>query len=117
MTVTSIPEVSFRSPDRIFIGGTWVQPSSKASFEIINPTTENPLFRIAEAKADDVDRAIAAAREAFDRGPWPRLTHHERAEFLRKFADGIRARETDLAAAHTGEMGVLYTTATMMIPR
>ena len=117
MTVTSAPEVSFRSSDRFFIGGEWVRPSSEAYFDVVNPTTEDLLFRIAEAKADDMARAVSAAREAFDRGPWPRLSHLERAEYLRKFAVGMRARETDLATVHTGEMGVIHSIAKMLVPR
>ncbi|HEX9529849.1 MAG TPA: aldehyde dehydrogenase [Acidimicrobiales bacterium] len=115
MTVTGAPDVSFRSADRFFIGGDWVSPSSPAQFEVIEPATENPLFRIAEAKAEDMARAVGAARQAFDRGPWPRLSHHERAGYLRSFAAGVRARQDDLARVQTGEMGVLYPVAKIVV--
>ncbi len=117
MTVTRAPQVSLRSADRFFIGGEWVRPSSGSHFEVINPTTEEPLFRIAEAKADDMSRAVSAARHAFDRGPWPRLSHRERADYLRAFAAEIRARGADLATVHTSEMGVIQSIARTMIPR
>ena len=66
-------------PDRFFIGGEWVAPSSDATIDVIDSGTEELFFRVAEAQADDMSRAVAAARTAFDDGPWPGLTHAERA--------------------------------------
>lgn len=72
MSLTTDPRVPLRSPDR-FIGGEWVKPSSEATIDVIDSSTEQLSFRVPEAQAADKDFAIEAARRAFDRGPWPRM--------------------------------------------
>jgi len=106
------PEAPIRHADRFFIGGEWVQPSSEATFDVVDSTTEAVFFRAAEAQAPDMDRAVAAAREAFDRGPWPRLSHAERAEYLRALGAGIAARNEDLGQIWPRQAGVLHSMAT-----
>ena len=69
--------------DRFFIGGQWVKPSSDATIKVIDSGTEEFFFSVAEAQAADISRAVEAARQAFDTGPWPQLTHAERAGYLR----------------------------------
>jgi aldehyde dehydrogenase (NAD+) len=103
--------VPLRHPDRFYIGGEWVEPSSDATFDVVDPATELLYFRVALAQASDMERAVAAARLAFDNGPWPRLTHTERAEYLRAFADGLRKRADDLGQIWPREVGVLHSLA------
>ena len=98
--------------DRLFIGGEWVPPARDSMFDVISPSTEALYLRVAEATADDVDRSVAAARHAFDRGPWPRMTPGERAPFLHAIADGIAARGAELGSAWTSQIGVLNGLAT-----
>ena len=69
-------------PDRFYIGGKWVWPSTESHIDVIAPATEELFLRVAEAQESDIANAVAAAREAFDRGPWPRLSHEERAVYL-----------------------------------
>ena len=69
MTLTADPRVPLRSPDRFFIGGEWVGPSSDATIDVIDSGTEQVYFRVPEAQPADMDLAIEAARRAFDRGP------------------------------------------------
>jgi aldehyde dehydrogenase (NAD+) len=92
--------------DSIFIGGEWVQPSSSATIDVINPATEELFARVAEAREPDIARAVQAARKAFDTGPWPRMSHAERAVYLRKMGDGLIARGQDTSRIWTSEMGV-----------
>ena len=67
-----VPEgVSIRHPDKLYIGGEWVEPKSGKQLEVVNPNSEEVIARVAEAGVADMDRAVAAAREAFDHGPWP----------------------------------------------
>jgi aldehyde dehydrogenase (NAD+) len=103
--------VPIRHPDRFFIGGSWVQPSEDTSFNVIDPTTEDVFYRAAAAGPDDVDRAVAAARAAFDTGPWPTLTYTERAEYLRAIAAAVRRRRADLAMLWSGETGAVHSQA------
>ncbi|MDV7088944.1 aldehyde dehydrogenase [Rhodococcus opacus] len=97
--------------DKFLIGGEWVTPLSHESFPVIDSGTGRELFHVAVANGDDMARAISAARVAFDKGPWPRMTHAQRAEYLRAIANGIRARTDDFSQLWPRESGVLYADA------
>jgi aldehyde dehydrogenase (NAD+) len=111
MSVTTGPVVPLSNNDRFFIGGEWVRPSSDAVLDVIDSATEQLYFQVPEAQPVDMDLAIGAARVAFDRGPWPRMTHIERAGYLRAMADRLEARADDYAAMWPHESGVLYAIA------
>ena len=96
---------------KFLIGGDWVKPSTDRVIEVVSPTTEQVVFRVAQAADADIDRAVAAAREAFDEGPWPRLSPAERADYLRELARLLRTRKDDLAVAWTEQMGVVFSMA------
>ena len=98
-------------PDRFFIGGEWVAPSSDSMIDVIDSGTEELYFRVAEAQADDMARAVAAARTAFDDGPWPRLSHAERAEYLRAFGPALQKRADALAQIWPRESGTTHAIA------
>ncbi len=100
-----------RHADRFFIGGEWVAPSSNAMIDVIDSGTEQLFFQIAEANAADMSRAVTAARDAFDNGPWPRLSHKERADYLRALGAGLQARAEDLGQIWPRESGVLHSIA------
>src|ERR1700732_719852 len=111
MPVGKTYDVPVKSPDRFYIGGEWVTPSSADLIDVIQPATEDVWVRIAAARTADVSRAVAAARQAFDRGPWPRMTHAQRAEYLRAIAAGLRSRAEDLSYIWSSEMGILHVDA------
>jgi aldehyde dehydrogenase (NAD+) len=100
--------VPIARPDRFFIGGQWVAPSSKSVIDVIDSHTEESCFRVAEAQAPDIDRAVSAARHAFDEGPWPRLSHAERAGYVSAIAAGLRERAEDIGQIFPREVGVVY---------
>jgi len=102
---------TLRHPDRFFIGGAWVEPSSGARIDVRDSTSEEVFLSVAEAQVEDVDRAVAAAREAFDRGPWPRMTHAERAVWLNRIADAWTSKADAFADTWTRESGVLHAVA------
>jgi len=108
VAITSMPLL--RS-DSFYIGGEWVAPSSSSVIEVIDSTTGELMMAVAEAQAADMDRAIGAAREAFDNGPWPRLTHAERADYLRAIAAAWRRRVQDVEHVYPRESGALYSLA------
>ena len=97
--------------DRFFIGGEWVEPSSDATVDVIDSGTEEVYYAIATAAPDDIARAVAAARRAFDEGPWPRLTHAERADSIRALGAAIAERNDVLSQLWPRESGVLYKTS------
>ncbi|MEJ7927493.1 aldehyde dehydrogenase [Sphingobium sp. AN641] len=100
-----------RNPDQFFIGGRWVKPSSDAMLDVIAPATETVFLSVAEGKESDIDHAVAAARHAFDNGPWPRLAHAQRAEYLRALSAKLSERAGDIAQAWPSEMGVILPVA------
>ena len=105
---------SISHPDKLFIGGRWVAPASGATIEVLNAATEELFAEVAEAGADDVDRAVAAARAAFDEGPWPRMSPQDRAGPLRALAAEIDARAEPAALALSCETGMIAGAAQMM---
>jgi acyl-CoA reductase-like NAD-dependent aldehyde dehydrogenase len=94
-----------RAPERFFIGGRWLEPISRQTLKVVSPSTEDLLFSYPEAGPADIDRAVAAARDAFDNGPWPRMAPSERAAALRRVADNLTARLDEIANAWTVQVG------------
>ena len=94
-----------REHDRLFIGGDWVVPAGTATIDVISPHTEEVIGRVPEGTEADIDKAVAAARQAFDHGPWPRMTPAERAEILGRLAAIYAERQNDMAELVTAEMG------------
>ncbi|WP_018637262.1 aldehyde dehydrogenase [Parafrankia elaeagni] len=88
-----------------YIDGTWAKPSASEPSTVISPSTEEPVGEVPFATAEDMDRAVAAARAAFDHGPWPRLSPAERADALDRLAVALRKHEDDIARVTVDEMG------------
>ena len=91
-----------RDCDRLFIGGDWVAPEGTDTIAVISPMTEEVVARVPDGTEADIDKAVAAARAAFDRGPWPRMSPAERGEILRNVAAQITAEMGDMADLITG---------------
>ncbi|ALJ19264.1 aldehyde dehydrogenase [Microbacterium sp. No. 7] len=91
--------------DSLFIGGEWVAPSSSEKITVISPFTEQPIAQVPAGTVADIDRAVAAARKAFDEGPWPRMTLAERIDVLRALSAELAANEETMARLVTAEMG------------
>jgi betaine-aldehyde dehydrogenase len=91
--------------DRLFLDGAWVSPSTSELFDIRSPHDGSAVGSAPIASEADVDRAVVAARRAFDDGPWPRMTVQERIAALRPFIEAYAARTSELAALVTSEMG------------
>ena len=110
MAATTVP---VKHTDEFFIDGAWVTPSSDAKIDVIDSGTEELYFQVPEAQAADIDRAVTAARKAFDEGPWPQLSHEERAGYLRGFASALRERAGDIGEIWPRQSGVLQSIALM----
>lgn len=95
-----------KPPERFFIDGEWVLPRSNKRLEVVSPVTEEILFSYPEASEADVEDAVAAARRAFDEGPWPAMSVSERASYLRAIAGLIRERLDEIAHNWTLQVGV-----------
>ncbi|MCU1452041.1 MAG: aldehyde dehydrogenase [Acidimicrobiales bacterium] len=90
---------------RLFIGGAWTAPSTDEVIEVVSPHTEEVIATVAAAGPADVDRAVAAARSAYDDGPWPRLDPAERIDAVRRLAGLYKERRREMAQLITAEMG------------
>ncbi len=89
----------------LFINGQWVDSSNGATFETYNPATGETLAKVAKATKDDVDKAVAAAREAFENGKWPKMGAARRARILNKVAELLRARFNELVELEVKDTG------------
>lgn len=92
-------------PGRLLIGGTWRDADAGGRRDVVDPSTGQVVTTVAEASTDDVDAAVAAAREAFERGPWPRLSGRERARVLQRTAELVRAHAEELTALESVDVG------------
>src|SRR6202030_4143410 len=91
---------------RMYINGEFVESQSGKYFPIIDPSTENILAEVPDADEKDVDRAVAAAKAAFDSGPWPETTAQERGRILFRLAERVRkecAMLSELESRNSGK--------------
>jgi aldehyde dehydrogenase (NAD+) len=91
--------------DELFIGGRWQAPATKQRLTVISPHTEEPIGHTPEASPEDVDRAVKAARKAFDDGPWPRCSVGDRMEKIEKLTALYTAETDAISDLITAEMG------------
>jgi acyl-CoA reductase-like NAD-dependent aldehyde dehydrogenase len=108
--------VPIRHDDTFFIGGQWVKPSSSDRIDVVDSSTEETYFSVPEAREADMARAVDAAREAFDRGPWPRMSHQERATHLRAIGEGLRGKAAEAGQIWPRESGALFAIAQYIAP-
>ena len=85
----------------LYINGDFVEPEATETIEVIDPATENLIGTVPDANAADVDRAVAAARAAFDAGPWKDVTAQDRGRILFKLAHIARERANELSQLET----------------
>lgn len=103
--------------DRLLIGGKWVEPATEERTEVVSPASEEVIAAVPAASKADIDRAVAAARDAFEHGPWPRTTLDERIAVLKRLADALAANSDALASLITDEMGCPITQSrTIQVP-
>ncbi|MEL7083799.1 MAG: aldehyde dehydrogenase family protein [Cyanobacteria bacterium J06597_1] len=99
------------APSQLLIGNEWVDSLSGKTFETINPATGEAIGSIAEAGAADVDRAVVAARAAFEQGEWAEMSARQQGELLRALADLIERYQTELAELESLDSGKLFSQA------
>lgn len=90
---------------KFLINNEWVDASSGKTYQVLDPSKNEPIAEVALADKEDVDRAVKAAREAFDKGIWSELDGDERAEYMLKAAELMRKRTKELAKWETLECG------------
>jgi len=78
-----------REPRKMLIGGQWMPSASGKTFDVVNPATEEVIAQVAEGESEDIDRAVKAARKAFESGPWPEMTPSARGRMISRIGDLI----------------------------
>ncbi|HYV04736.1 MAG TPA: aldehyde dehydrogenase family protein, partial [Blastocatellia bacterium] len=96
--------------DKLYVNGKWVEPAGKQLLDVIDSTTEEVMGQVPEGAAEDINRAVAAARAAFD--SWSATPAAERAEFLKKITAGLAERQNEIAATIAREVGMPLPLAT-----
>src|SRR6201996_5677044 len=98
-------------PRKVLIDGRWVAAKSGATFDVFNPATGQRIAAAAACEKADVDAAVAAARQAFDEGPWPRMSPSERGKIIWRIGDLILANLEELAQLESLDNGKPITVA------
>jgi acyl-CoA reductase-like NAD-dependent aldehyde dehydrogenase len=109
-------ELSENVRSRFYIGGKWVEPRSSARLELVSPLTERVQFTVPAGAPEDMDDAVRAVAEAFDHGPWPRMTPAERGRYLRALQAELEKRMDLFKRVWTAQVGVVNGFACMIIP-
>jgi aldehyde dehydrogenase (NAD+) len=107
--------MAMTSFDQLLIGGEWKAPASDKRFEVRSPATLEVVGSVPEAVEADVDSAVAAARQAFDHGPWPTTSPADRAKVIARFSELLTERLGDFKTVLTEEMGAPGATVEMMM--
>src|SRR6478672_2183529 len=94
-----------RSRPQLYVDGRWVDATGEGTVAVLNPATEDVIAEVPEGSVADVDRAVGAARRAFDSGPWARMTPRERSDLLVRFVATVAARRDDLVDLIVEEAG------------
>ncbi|MGW6456554.1 aldehyde dehydrogenase [Streptomyces sp. NPDC055078] len=97
--------IDVREHDRLFIGGEWLAPAGREVIEVVSPLTGEVIGRVPHASRADVDRAVTAARTAFDSGPWPWTSLEERIAVVERLVAGLSARQAELAELISAQNG------------
>lgn len=110
-----VPEnIRIAHPDKLYIGGEWVESSGDRVLELVSPDSEAVIARVVEGTEQDMDRAVEAARKAFDQGPWSSMPPAERSALVRRMGVELEKREPELASAWTAQVGGLASFAPIM---
>lgn len=93
---------------RLYINGSYVPASSGKTFDVFNPATEELIAKVSEADQTDIDKAVQAARAAFDNGEWTKMEASERSHIIYKFADLLEEHREELAQLEALDNGKPY---------
>ncbi|MEL7498745.1 MAG: aldehyde dehydrogenase family protein [Planctomycetota bacterium] len=100
-----------KQPKKLLIDGQWVDAKSGKTFDVFDPATDTVIAQAAEGDREDIEAAVAAARKAFDHGPWSKMTASQRGRLIWKIGDLIEQHSEQLAALETLDNGKPFTVA------
>ncbi|KAK5608200.1 Mitochondrial 10-formyltetrahydrofolate dehydrogenase [Crenichthys baileyi] len=106
-----VNNMTVNMPHQCFIDGKFEDAENGKTYNTINPTDGSVICKVSYASVGDVDRAVAAAKEAFDNGPWGRMNPRDRGSLLYKLADLMEEHQEELATIESIDSGAVYTLA------
>src|ERR1035437_3145890 len=111
---TTVLDVNVPGLDKLFIGGEWVDPATDGIFDVVSPSTEEVVAKVSDPSTMDADKAVNAARMAFDLGPWPKMSMDERVAICTRLCDEMERRLDDMNRAWAWESGAPLTHGEMI---
>uniref|UniRef100_A0A8C3G823 10-formyltetrahydrofolate dehydrogenase n=1 Tax=Cyclopterus lumpus TaxID=8103 RepID=A0A8C3G823_CYCLU len=106
-----VNNMTVKMPNQCFINGRFEDAENGKVYDTINPTDGSVICKVSYASVGDVDRAVAAAKEAFESGPWGRMNPRDRGSLLYKLADLMEEHQEELATIESMDSGAVYTLA------
>ncbi|XP_007465320.1 PREDICTED: cytosolic 10-formyltetrahydrofolate dehydrogenase isoform X1 [Lipotes vexillifer] len=107
----TVNKLTLRMPHQLFIGGAFVDAEGAKTYETINPTDGSVICQVSLAQVSDVDKAVAAAKDAFEHGLWGKISARDRGRLLYRLADLLEQRQEELATIEALDAGAVYTLA------
>ncbi|XP_055413679.1 cytosolic 10-formyltetrahydrofolate dehydrogenase [Bubalus kerabau] len=107
----AVNKLTLRMPHQLFIGGTFVDAEGGKTYETINPTDGSVLCQVSLAQVSDVDKAVAAAKDAFENGLWGKISARDRGRLLYRLAELMEQHQEELATIEALDAGAVYTLA------
>ncbi|KAM7126145.1 cytosolic 10-formyltetrahydrofolate dehydrogenase isoform 2-T2 [Molossus nigricans] len=107
----TVNKLTLRMPHQLFIGGTFVDAEGAKTYETINPTDGSVICQVSLAQISDVDKAVAAAKDAFENGLWGKISARDRGRLLYRLADLMEEHQEELATIEALDAGAVYTLA------
>nr|KAF6470698.1 aldehyde dehydrogenase 1 family member L1 [Molossus molossus] len=107
----TVNKLTLRMPHQLFIGGTFVDAEDAKTYETINPTDGSVICQVSLAQISDVDKAVAAAKDAFENGLWGKISARDRGRLLYRLADLMEEHQEELATIEALDAGAVYTLA------
>ncbi|XP_040851260.1 cytosolic 10-formyltetrahydrofolate dehydrogenase isoform X2 [Ochotona curzoniae] len=108
---TTVKKLTVRMPHQLFIGGEFVDAEGNKTYDTINPTDESVICQVSLAQLSDVDKAVAAAKDAFENGLWGKISARDRGRLLYRLADLMEQHQEELATIEALDAGAVYTLA------
>ncbi|XP_059965300.1 cytosolic 10-formyltetrahydrofolate dehydrogenase isoform X1 [Mesoplodon densirostris] len=107
----TVNKLTLRMPHQLFIGGAFVDAEGAKTYETINPTDGSVICQVSLAQVSDVDKAVAAAKDAFEHGLWGKMSARDRGHLLYRLADLLEQQQEELATIEALDAGAVYTLA------